>query len=558
MDGPWTYIGAGFGTSSFDFSHTGISHARYIRIDDDGDGQTNTDNAGFDLDAIEAPQQPHIIYLSLDSRIEDSLGNGNNRIDPGENVNLIITLCNLGSLMMEEGQAYLNADPDFLTLATPDEYIGNLGFGESIQLVFTMNCSSFCPPGELLMTVLNVVSNEGTYLQSFPVNFTAGAIVEDWETAGFAKYNWSVSGNAPWAINYLDKYEGSYSAKSGYITDNQVSSLQVTMDVIGYDDISFYYKVSSQEGSDFLKFYIDDVLASRRSGEQPWEYFSYQVSPGTHTFRWTYEKDNLISQGADAGWLDYIVFPSCNLNRTLKALANANPGEFCGPGESQLGAYVIGGTGDYSFNWTPAETLNDPAIQFPLANTAGTTQYSVSVGDGEDSVSSVIQVTINQVPETPIILQEGDSLISSATEGNRWFNSTGPISGADGQVFYPPVEDDYFVAVSNSAGCTSDTSNIIHFLFTDIDENQTSVTIEIFPNPFHDQLKIFFPFKPVAGTIIRLIDISGREVYQYIITAAGPDDCIIIPTKELTNCLYLISVCDQEGKIQFTRKFIKL
>jgi hypothetical protein len=557
MDGPWSFLGTGVGTTTFDFSSAGITEARYIRIVDDGDGTTYAANAGFDLDAVEAPQQPQIIFLKLDCSVDDPSGNANGRIDAGENVNLIIMLRNTGSLTMEGGQAHLNADPEFLTVASPDASIGSLAFGDSIQLTFAVNCSSFCPAGELLMMVLNITSNEGAFQQSYPVNFAAGPIVEDWETAGMTKFDWVVSGNGQWAINFIDKYEGLYSAKSGHITDNQVSSLQVTMDVIGYDDISFYRKVSSEEGSDFLKFYIDDVAAGQWSGEQPWTYYSFQVNPGVHTFRWSYEKDNFNSQGMDAGWLDYIVFPSCNLNGTLKALANAIPNEFCGPGESQLGAYLLGGTGNYNFSWTPTNGLNDPSIQFPLANPVTTTQYNVSVNDGQNTVTSDIEVIINPIPGTPVIIQAGDSLISSAAAGNQWFNDDGLIEGATGQIFYPQVEGNYFVLAGNSSGCISDTSNVIHFLFTGFNENSSPSPIIIYPNPFHDQLKIIFTQKPETGIKIRMTDILGKEVLSMTILKAELQECIIIPTSRLKNCLYLISVINQEGKRLISKKLIK-
>jgi hypothetical protein len=557
MDGPWTLLGDGMGTTTFDFSAAGITEARFIRITDDGNGQTYADNAGFDLDAVEAPEQPQVIFLTLDCRIDDPSGNENGRIDSGENVDLIITLRNLGSMMMENGQAYLNVDHEFLSVSNPDANLGSLGFGDSLQLTFALNCSSFCPPEELLMMVLNITSNEGDYQQSFPVNLAAGAIVEDWETGSLTKFNWSVSGTGQWAINFLDKYEGAYSARSGNISDNQVSALQVTFDVIGYDDISFFRKVSSEEGSDFLKFYIDDVAAGQWSGERPWDFFSYQVSPGMHTFKWVYEKDNLNSQGLDAGWLDYIVFPSCNLDGTLKALANAFPHEFCGPGESQLGAYMLGGTGNYFFSWTPAATLNDPAIQFPVASPDTTTQYSVIVNDGENTVTSDIEVMINPVPLTPIIVQEGDSLISSAEEGNRWFDHNGPIGGAAGQVFYPTVEDDYFVMVTNSTGCSSATSNVVHFLFTGIDNEFSSPAIFIYPNPFHEYLKIIFLQKPEAGMIIRMTDILGRVVTNQAIDNSDFQEYMILSNPELKKGLFLIEIRDHEGEILISKKLIK-
>ena len=33
------------------------------------------------------------------------------------------------------------------------------------------------------------------------------------------------------------------------------------------------------------------------------------VTPGLHTFRWAYEKDNAGSSGQDCAWLDNIIFP---------------------------------------------------------------------------------------------------------------------------------------------------------------------------------------------------------------------------------------------------------
>ncbi|PKP50699.1 MAG: hypothetical protein CVT94_00720 [Bacteroidetes bacterium HGW-Bacteroidetes-11] len=53
IDGPWRPMGTGIGTTSFDLSVTFLSEARFFKITDDGDGQSQVNNAGFDLDAIE-------------------------------------------------------------------------------------------------------------------------------------------------------------------------------------------------------------------------------------------------------------------------------------------------------------------------------------------------------------------------------------------------------------------------------------------------------------------------------------------------------------------------
>jgi hypothetical protein len=557
MDGPWKFLGNGIGTTSFDFAPAGITQARYIRIVDDGDGPIYGDNTGFDLDAIVVPEQLQIIYLVIDCLVDDPLGNGNGRIDSGEEFDLVVTLSNLGGMTMENGQAYLNYDHTFLSTSNPELSIGDLDYGESVQLTFTMNCSSFCPPGELLMMVLNVTSNEGTNQQSFPLNFSAGAIVEDWETGNFTKFNWSATGNKPWAIYFLDPYQGTYSAKSGNISDNQSSGLELTLDVIGYDDISFYRKVSSEAGKDFLRFYMDNTLIDQWSGEQGWEYCSYQVKPGIHTFRWAYEKDNSNSQGADGGWLDYIVFPSSNLNGTLKALANAIPHELCSGTASQLGAYVIGGSGNYSYAWAPSSMLNDSTLQFPLATPPENTIFSLSVNDGENVVASATEVMVNPLPETPVVQQAGDSLISTAAEGNQWYSDDGPVTGANGQVFYPEAEGDYFVIVTNDSGCESDTSNLIHFLFTGISENMAAPAILIYPNPFGELLNIHFTRNPGMGTVIKIIDILGKEIIIQELENPVYQNAVVIPMPESINGLFLISIIDREGKILVSRKLIK-
>ncbi|MEC9158816.1 MAG: T9SS type A sorting domain-containing protein [Bacteroidota bacterium] len=68
-------------------------------------------------------------------------------------------------------------------------------------------------------------------------------------------------------------------------------------------------KVSSESGYDFLKFYIDNVEMGIWSGEDDWSLETYNVLPGNHQFKWEYEKDYSVSSGADAAWIDDVVFP---------------------------------------------------------------------------------------------------------------------------------------------------------------------------------------------------------------------------------------------------------
>ncbi len=53
-NGPWIQIGSGYGTNSFDLDAANMTHARFIKIQDDGDGSPFEINPGFDLDALQA------------------------------------------------------------------------------------------------------------------------------------------------------------------------------------------------------------------------------------------------------------------------------------------------------------------------------------------------------------------------------------------------------------------------------------------------------------------------------------------------------------------------
>lgn len=53
MDGPWELLGNATGNHEFDLLASGLPDARYIKIKDDGDGQSQVADAGFDLDAVE-------------------------------------------------------------------------------------------------------------------------------------------------------------------------------------------------------------------------------------------------------------------------------------------------------------------------------------------------------------------------------------------------------------------------------------------------------------------------------------------------------------------------
>jgi hypothetical protein len=115
----------------------------------------------------------------------------------------------------------------------------------------------------------------------------------------------SLSGYCQWTVTAgQDFYDGDAVTVPSELFHNEEAVMETT--IAGYSTITFQWKVSSEEGYDFLEFYIDDTLYDQVSGETGWEKKSYQVSSGTHTLKWGFRKDFSVSSGADTAWVDQL------------------------------------------------------------------------------------------------------------------------------------------------------------------------------------------------------------------------------------------------------------
>jgi PKD repeat protein len=96
----------------------------------------------------------------------------------------------------------------------------------------------------------------------------------------------------------------------------------------------------------------------------------------------------------------------------MTAMASADQYELCEGESTTLHAQPSGGTGNYTFSWTPANTLSDPSGRNPVASPAvGTTTYSCHVSDGiiSQDVDVTIMVHPNEASEMHRAICEGTS-----------------------------------------------------------------------------------------------------------------------------------------------------
>ncbi len=235
-------------------------------------------------------------------------------LDPGETGDLVVTYKNVG------GSAATNLTATYAPL---DTYItiNSISNDTKAELLpdstwaVTLNITADGSTPEGSVSDLDSdIDGDKSYHSDNDIYVGIGLTIENWESGNTEQFPWGASGNADWFIDNTTMHEGNYALKSGEITHNEETVLSLVGTVATAGNLSFYKKVSSESNYDFLRFYIDSVQAGEWSGETDWTQHTFSLTAGLHSFEWKYEKDQSVSSGEDAAWLDYIVFPAIDFS----------------------------------------------------------------------------------------------------------------------------------------------------------------------------------------------------------------------------------------------------
>lgn len=80
----------------------------------------------------------------------------------------------------------------------------------------------------------------------------------------------------------------------------------------------------------------------------------------------------------------------------LTATASADEYEICQNTSTTLHALPVAGTGNYTYNWSPANLLNSTSVQSPVATPpVGTTTFSCTVSDGLTNQEISVDITVH-------------------------------------------------------------------------------------------------------------------------------------------------------------------
>lgn len=163
--GPWTTLGTGTGTTSFDIEDAGFSVARYVKIVDNDDGDPESWYPGCDIDAVVAVPMPDAVVLIHDQHtIDDTTGgNGDGMIDPGETVDVYVSLANLGIPQATGISARLTSGDPLINITVNEAVYPDIPSGETgiSTTPYAMSISEGYPQGLVVTFDLSITADGG-------------------------------------------------------------------------------------------------------------------------------------------------------------------------------------------------------------------------------------------------------------------------------------------------------------------------------------------------------------------------------------------------------------
>jgi len=425
--------------------------------------------------------------------IDDSVyGNNNFVAEPGENFSLIFQVRNLGS-SNTSGQFIITSHEAELEIMDPNIKSGLLHFGEVSDIPVAVKLSASSQYGDFIS--LSSTLDCSPFIVNKNFMFRVGRIRESFESSTFKVFPWINMSSKPWTISRTNSIDGVVSARSGAISHNATSSLIMRTYFPEADTLKFYSKVSSEPNYDYFLFKLNDTEIMRKSGETNWEIKKVAIPAGLNSMEWSYKKDNSVSQGADGAWIDLIDFSgSVRVNYIQKDIEVARiitPVQKEVYGQEVVSVKVLNVGRDTLNGFNLAYSLNE---KFPVAQ-----HFKTVLIPFKDSVT-----------------------VDFDRRADMDMSGIYSIS-----VFGYDNNDDYLL---------NDT------LMISVENTEIEESVNMFPNPFTDQLNIIINSKSDRTLRISLTNVAGKQVFATDRELTEGENQIFINTYQLSPALYILNI----------------
>ncbi len=549
--------------------------------------------------------------------INDEQGNNNGKFDPGETVEITLYAKNTGSSEAFDVFGELISNDSFVTIISEEpQPFGNAGSDEIVSATFIAMASENTPAGHLVAFDLELSAEMGIS-GSGQFDLTLGPIpvlIVDLDGNQNSAIRIQEAVNQLGIVNEfvnalpedLNLYASVFVSLGTYSSNYILSAIEGQMlanylnaggrlyleggDTWYYDPETAVYPMFGingiSDGSGDLdsiagvsgtfteamrmKFTGDNYWIDRLepvNGAQPIlininpEYVCAisKIGNGYKTIGASFEFGGLDSESDRLTIVTrYLEFFDITIPESLTGSAYALADSICEGDTTQLKLDISGGSGNFSFSWTPETGLSNPTVQNPAAYPESTIVYTVQVNDllTGNVLTEQITLTVREKPQTPEIIQTGQTLVSNFQSGNQWYNDDGLIEGATGQVYSPLKTSSYYTLVTSVEGCVSDTSNVIYYQSTFIDELITQGSFRIYPNPSDGIINIDFIADGSETLDIYIYNAFGQPMSDLItqnIKRVGYNT-ISFDLSALPGGVYYFKII--EGNRLFTKKLI--
>ena len=416
-------------------------------------------------------------------------GNGNFIPDPGETINLIFNVRNLGS-SDASGIFSVSSPGSEIETIEPAKNSGLIGSGTTIDIPVQIKLSETANSGSTV-SILSLL-NCPPYSIDRDFSFRIGRIRETFESESFLVFPWINISSKPWIVTESSPQEGLIAARSGIIPDNSSSSLQIRTKYDSPDTLKFWYKVSSEASYDFFIFKLNDKEVFKKSGEVPWTMRAVPVPAGYNKFDWSYKKDYSEYGGQDCALVDMIDFAVSSdvsyIDRDIATSRIVSPEEMEMTGKIPITVNLL--------NQSP-DTINGFNLTYTINNGIPVRQhFSETLIPFSDSVT----VTFN----TPAYLQkQGLFEVMVYGENNN---------------------DDYPL---------NDTLMI---------QTEIKDPISVSPNPFTDELNIIIRSDSISTAHISMTSSTGQKVLDFYQDLVAEENLIQIRNGSLAPSLYILKI----------------
>ena len=245
---------------------------------------------------------------------------------------------------------------------------------------------------------------------------------------------------------------------------------------------------------------------------------------------------------------------SCNLPVASFTVANQ---DICERGTI---SFVNNSVQSVSYNWTfpggyPASSsLENPVVSYETPGTYNVI-LTVTNSQGSQTLMRWNYIVVHANPARPVIYVNGFTLSTNPAQSYQWYWNNSMLPGACLNYLQVSQDGFYQVLIRDQYQCESK-SDSVYVSITATENESNSGSMELYPIPALEKITVKLNYESATINLIRVISISGEEMFKSDNVPHGSYDGIAINTSGLSTGMYFLELTNSNGK-RIIKKFQK-